>query len=145
MHTRRKKEPQPASPPIRWLLIAIGVLFTGVGFIGIFVPLLPTTPFLLLAAACFMRSSERLYNRLMDHRLFGTYIRNYRTFGAMTRRAKTGTLGLLWVTLFYAVLFVSSNLYLRLFLLLVGAGVTVHVLSLKTVPTKSTGTDHRQN
>jgi uncharacterized membrane protein YbaN (DUF454 family) len=61
----------------RRLLIVAGTLFTGLGIIGIFVPILPTTPFLLLAAACFMRSSERFYHWLINNRILGAYVRDY--------------------------------------------------------------------
>ena len=117
----------------RWLLIAAGVLSLGLGILGIFLPLLPTTPFLLLAAGCFMRSSERLYQWLITHRWFGAYIRHYREHGAITRRAKIGTLALLWGTIGYTALGVLSSLPLRVLLLLVAVGVTAHVLHMKTL------------
>jgi hypothetical protein len=59
------------------VLIIAGTSFAGLGILGIFLPLLPTTPFLLLAAACYARSSERFYNWLLNNRWFGHYIRNY--------------------------------------------------------------------
>jgi len=62
---------------IKYLLIAAGIFSTALGVIGIFVPLLPTTPLLLLAAACFMRSSDRLYTALIRHKVLGIYIKNY--------------------------------------------------------------------
>ena len=72
----------------RALLIIVGLLSVAVGVVGIFVPLLPTTVFLLLAAACFVRSSDRLYRRLITNRVFGSYIRNYREHRAMPLGAK---------------------------------------------------------
>ena len=62
----------------KWLLMSLGVLATVVGLIGVVVPLVPTTPFLLLAAACFVRSSDTLYDRLIANRLLGGFIRDYR-------------------------------------------------------------------
>jgi len=62
----------------KWLLMSLGVLAMVVGLIGVVVPLLPTTPFLLLAAACFVRSSDTLYDRLTTNRLLGGFIRDYR-------------------------------------------------------------------
>lgn len=110
-----------------------GILSLGLGILGVFLPLLPTTPFLLLAAGCFMRSSERLYRWLINHRWFGAYIRNYREYGAITRRAKIGTVVLLWGTIGYTALGILSSLPLRLLLLLVAVGVTAHVLHMKTL------------
>ena len=115
------------------LLIAIGMLAVGLGTIGIFVPLLPTTPFLLLAAACFIRSSDRLYAWLMHHRWFGSYIRNYREHRAITLRAKVVTLVLLWATIGYSALAVATTWWLRALLAAVAIGVTTHLLHLKTL------------
>ena len=115
------------------LLLFLGVLSMGLAIVGIFLPLLPTTPFLLLAAACFVRSSDRLHRWLITHRWFGPYIKNYRDHGAITRRAKVVTLLLLWGTLGYAAVGVVSGLPVRVLLLLIGVGVTLHVLRLKTL------------
>jgi len=117
----------------RWLLLSIGVFSVGLAVVGIFVPLLPTTPFLLLAAACFMRSSDRLYKWLITHRWLGPYIRNYRQYKAITRKAKISTLALLWGTIGYTTFGVMSSWPIRILLLLVAMGVTAHVLSIRTL------------
>ena len=117
----------------KWLLISAGVLSVVLATVGVFLPLLPTTPFLLLAAACFMRSSDRLYGWLTTHKWFGPYIRNYREHKAITRRTKVVVLLLLWGTLGYTTLGVINALAVRALLLVIGVGVTVHVLSLKTL------------
>ena len=117
----------------RYLLTAAGVVSLGLGALGVVLPLLPTTPFLLLAAACFFRSSDRLYDWLMRHRWFGPYIRNYREHRAIALGAKVGTLTLLWVTLAFTGLVVMESWWVRLMLLAVGVGVTWHVLSLRTL------------
>jgi uncharacterized membrane protein YbaN (DUF454 family) len=119
------------------LLLILGTLSVGLAAAGIFVPLLPTTPFLLLAAACFVRSSDRLYKWLITHRWFGPYIRNYREHKAIPKQAKIATLTLLWGTIGYTVLGVVTSWSLRVLLLLVAVGVTVHILSMKTL-TKET-------
>ena len=72
----------------KWLLMSLGILATTVGLIGVVVPLLPTTPFLLLAAACFVRSSDTLYGRLTSNRLFGGFIRDYREQRGVSACAK---------------------------------------------------------
>lgn len=115
------------------LLAAAGVLAVGLGAVGVFVPLLPTTPFLLLAAACFFRSSDRLYAWLLRHRWFGPYIRNYREHRAVTLRAKLLCLALLWATIGCSAVFAVRAGWLRALLAAVAAGVTLHVLRLKTL------------
>jgi len=117
----------------KWLLITAGLLSVGLGVLGIFLPILPTTPFLLLAAACFIRSSKGLYRWLINHKWFGPYIRNYREFKAVTLRAKIVTLILLWGTIGYSAFGVLHSWLLRGLLLTIAVGVTIHILSLKTL------------
>ena len=116
----------------RRLLIIAGTLFTAIGIVGIFVPILPTTPFLLLAAACYMRSSERFYNRLLHNRLFGAYLSNYLAGRGMPLRVKIWTIALLWVTIGATALFAVNHLAIRIVLILVAIGVTAHIALLKT-------------
>ena len=121
------------APLRRMLLIIVGVLSVSLAIGGVFLPLLPTTPFLLLAAACFMRSSDRLHRWLITHIWFGPYITNYQEHKAITRRAKVVTLLLLWGTLGYSAIWVIDSLPVRALLLLIGVGVTLHMLRLQTV------------
>jgi hypothetical protein len=114
-------------------LFILGTLALGLGIVGIFVPLLPTTPLLLAAAACYLRSSERMYGWLMNHRRFGPFIRNYRQHRAITRRHKMVTLALLWTAIGYSAIWATGSLVLRIGLLAIAAGVTIHVLSLRTL------------
>ena len=111
----------------------IGVVVLGIGIIGIFVPLLPTTPFLLLAAACFVRSSERLYDWLIHHKWFGTYIRHYREHRAITLRAKIVTIAMLWSVIGYTAFGVVTTWGVRALLGVIAVGVTLHLLHLKTL------------
>lgn len=115
------------------VLAAIGIISVGLGTIGVFLPLLPTTPFLLLAAACFIRSSDRLYNWLIHHRWFGRYIRNYREHRAITLSAKIVALTLLWCAIGYSAVFVAGTWWLRALLAAIAIGVTTHILILKTL------------
>ena len=117
----------------KWLLLPAGILAVGLGVVGAFVPLLPTTPFLLLAAACFARSSDRHYEWLLNHRWMGAYVRNYREHKATTRRIKVVTMALLWGSIGYAAIAVADGWVVRALLLSVAAGVTIHVLSLRVV------------
>jgi uncharacterized membrane protein YbaN (DUF454 family) len=73
---------------MRWLFLSLGLGFVAVGFVGIFLPVLPTTPFLILAAACFARSSPKLERWLLNHRRFGPGLRQWRERGAIPRQAK---------------------------------------------------------
>jgi uncharacterized membrane protein YbaN (DUF454 family) len=117
----------------KWILMAIGIVAVTLGVIGIVVPLLPTTPFLLLAAACFVRSSERLYAWLIHHKWFGDYIRHYREHRAIASRVKVVVLVLLWGTIGYAALGVVTDWWVRILLGAIAVGVTVHILRLKTL------------
>jgi uncharacterized membrane protein YbaN (DUF454 family) len=121
----------------RWLLMTTGIISVGLGTAGIFLPLLPTTPFLLLAAACFIRSSDRLYQWLIHNRWFGSYIRNYREHRAIPLRAKVIALILLWTTMTYSVFILLRHWALQVLLLLIASAVTLYLLSLKTMPGKT--------
>lgn len=118
---------------MRILLLASGFTFTGLGVLGIFIPLLPTTPFLLLAAACFARSSERFHFWLMNNRWLGPYIKNYRDKRGITVKHKIITLSVLWITIIFSILYATPLLWVRLFLLMVAVGVTYHLGTLKSI------------
>ena len=109
----------------------VGVLAILLGIIGIFLPLLPTTPFLLLAAACFSRGSATMHNWLLSHPVFGAYLRNYQEGRGIPARAKVLALVMMWSSLGYAV-WRYESLWLRLLLLTVGAGVSIYLLRLPT-------------
>jgi hypothetical protein len=126
----------------KWLLITIGMVAVGLGIIGIFLPLLPTTPFLLLAAACFIRSSDRLYQWLIRNRWFGSYIRNYQEHRAIPLRAKVIALILLWTTMTYSAFGLINHWALQVLLLLIAAVVTAYLLRLKTMRTKQRGSEN---
>ncbi|MBN2035675.1 MAG: YbaN family protein [Chitinispirillaceae bacterium] len=113
--------------------IAAGVLFLALGIIGVFLPVLPTTPFLLLAAACFFRGSDRFYHWLLHHKLFGSYIRNYRKYHAVTIRAKTISILALWLVISLSVYAVRSMLWLQITLLAIAVGVSVYLVSMRTL------------
>ncbi len=116
---------------MKLLLNIIGILAIVLGVIGIFLPLLPTTPFLLLAAACFARSSKRMHAWLMHHRLFGDYLRNYEEGRGIPASAKVVALVMMWSSLAYAG-WRYESLWLRALLLTVGAGVSIYLWRLPT-------------
>jgi len=117
---------------IRCFLIVGGTIFLGLGTIGIFLPVLPTTPFLLLAAACYARSSKRFYDWLLSNKWFGSYIKNYREGKGIPLKVKVYTISLLWVTILFSAFFVISIFWVRVVLILIAVGVTIHVLTIKT-------------
>ncbi|MBE6181437.1 MAG: DUF454 domain-containing protein [Rikenellaceae bacterium] len=119
---------------MKWLFIIFGSISLILGIIGIFIPLLPTTPFLLLTATLWAHSTPQLYNRLLSHRKLGSYIRNFREYHAIPLRAKIVSVSLLWATILYCI-FGPANGYLWLQLLLaaIAIGVTWHILSFATL------------
>ena len=120
------------------LFIAAGSISLGIGIVGIVVPLLPTTPFLLLTAYCYGRGSRRPQNRLLSNKLVRSYLRNYLEGKAMSLKAKIWSISVLWVVIGCTAAFVTDSLIIRIVLLAVGSGVTVHVALLKApVPSKA--------
>lgn len=111
------------------LLIACGGLAVALGTAGVFLPLLPTTPFLLVAAACFSRSSDRHYEWLLNHRWFGPYLRQYREHRTIPVRAKVVTLVVLWVTIAPTAFLFSDSIIVRIILPITGLGVSIYILS----------------
>lgn len=119
---------------MKTLLAALGAFALALGVIGIFVPLLPTTPFLLLAVALWVRSSPRLYGWLLSHRRLGGYIRDFREKRAIPLRAKVLSLGLMWASMLYCVFaVVDAWPWAQASLLAVAAGITWHILSFATL------------
>lgn len=116
----------------KYLLLFAGSLFLIIGVIGIFLPILPTTPLFLLSAYCYLRSSKRLYNWLIHHRVFGIYIYNYLTYKAVPQKTKIQAIIFLWITISISIIFLS-NMYIRILLFIIASAVSIHILSLKTL------------
>ncbi|MBI2829811.1 MAG: YbaN family protein [Chloroflexi bacterium] len=116
----------------RLLLFAAGTFFVTLAVVGIFIPILPTTPFLLLAAACYARSSQRFYNWLFTNRWFGSYLTNYHRKKALPRRTKIQAIAVLWLAIAISG-FVVDSLIIRLLLAAVAIGVSIHIFSLRTL------------
>ncbi len=116
----------------RKLFVVAGSISLILGIIGIFIPVLPTTPFLLLAAICYMRGSKRLYRTLLRNRLVGNYIRNYLEGRGLSLKMKAWTLIALWITIILTGIFASENLIIRIILGMVLIGVTIHIFKIKT-------------
>ena len=118
---------------IRVLLIAAGSISVGLGVLGIFLPILPTTPFLLLAAFCYARSSEKFYIWLLTNRWFGEYIRNYREKRGVPLKVKIYTLLLLWITILSSAYFFVPVVWGKILLLMIAIGVSWHLIYIKTL------------
>jgi uncharacterized membrane protein YbaN (DUF454 family) len=114
------------------LLIFLGTVCVGLGVLGIFLPLMPTTVFLLLAAYCYSKSSERFHTWLLSNRWLGSYISTYRSGQGITVRQKVNTLLTLWASIGISIWFVSGKFWLILLLLAIATGVSIHILWLRT-------------
>jgi uncharacterized membrane protein YbaN (DUF454 family) len=118
--------------------LLIGFFTLTLGIIGIVIPILPTTPFLLLSAGCFARSSEKFYNWLINNKILGAYIRNYREGTGMPVKIKALTISLLWVTILLSVfLFITIN-WIKYLLIFIGIAVTIHIILIRPKKEKNT-------
>ena len=118
---------------IRWVWTGGGTFFVGLGIVGIFLPLLPTTPFLLLAAACYARGSRRCYSWLLNNRWFGSYIKNYRENKGVPLKIKVLSISFLWATIGYSTFFVVDIFLIRICLILIAIAVSAHIISIRTL------------
>ena len=117
---------------IKILLNVIGCIAVVLAILGVFLPLLPMTPFLLLASACFVRGSDRLHRWLLSNPLFGEYLRNIEDKKGIPLKGKIITLVLLWGSLAYSI-YIVKLLLLKVMLAAIGIGVTVFILRMKTL------------
>jgi uncharacterized membrane protein YbaN (DUF454 family) len=118
---------------LKALLLAAGTICLTLGAIGIFVPLLPATPFLLIAAACYIRSSERMYNWLLNNRWCGTYIKNYREGRGIPLKTKIIAIAFLWAAILYsAIMVVNEILLAQLILFIIAFVVSIHLIRIPT-------------
>lgn len=88
----------------RLLWLALGFLFAAIGTVGIVIPGLPTTPLMILAAACFAKSSQRFYDWVINNRMFGQHVKNYREGNGIPKKSKPMILGIMWIFITFAVL-----------------------------------------
>ncbi len=127
-----KTEGRQSSSLKKALFITGGTVSLGLGTIGLFLPILPTTPFLLLSAACYYKGSERMHRWLLSNRIFGNYIRNYREGRGISKTAKIVTLLLLWTTICLSAFCFVSNYTLQIVLFAIAIAVTAHIATLPT-------------
>ncbi|MDZ7762831.1 MAG: YbaN family protein [Melioribacteraceae bacterium] len=118
---------------MKLILIIIGTLSLVIGAIGIIIPGLPTTTFLLIASACYIRSSERMYKWLINHRIFGKFIRDYRLYKAMPLKSKVIALISMWSMITTSILFFIESDIIKVIVFSCGVIGTVIILSVRTL------------
>jgi len=115
------------------ILAIIGIISLFIGFIGIFLPLLPTIPFVLLSAYLFAKSSTRMHNWIMNHKLFGEHIRSYNEDKSIPFQAKIMAISMIWSSMLFSVFYVvNEKPWLQLLFPIIAIAVTIFLLSLKT-------------
>ncbi len=132
----KQVSPSKKSKPriVRALLLVAGTASLVLGTIGLVLPILPTTPFLLLAAACYMRSSERLHKWLLGNKWFGKYIRNYQEGKGIPLKTKIAAVTVLWAAILYSSFIVLNEVLIaQIALLAIALGVSVHLIRLPTL------------
>lgn len=118
---------------MKYLYIILGSISLGLGIVGAFLPVLPTTPFLLLTAALYMKGSPRLYGWLIGHKYLGPYIRNFRENKAIPLHGKIASVSMLWITILLSAFLAVNAWWLRAVLIVIAAATTWHILSFKTL------------
>ena len=118
---------------MKYLLAALGLISLGLGILGIFLPVLPTTPFLLLTSFLFLKSSRPLYEWLMNHPKLGPYIKNFMVHKTLPLRVKIISVSMVWITLLYCAFFVAGHCALSMLFILLATAITKHILSYKTL------------
>jgi uncharacterized membrane protein YbaN (DUF454 family) len=119
------------------LFISIGIFFVALGVIGIFLPIMPTTIFLILASYFFMKSSPELNAKLLNNKYLGPYLKNYLEKRGMPLKSKISSICLLWTSILISSYFLTENLTVRIILLFVAVGVTIHLATIKNLKPQS--------
>ena len=120
------------------ILAFLGFISLGLGIIGAFLPLLPTTPFVLLSAYLFAKSSEKMHNWIMNHRIFGKLIRDFNENKAIPLHVKIIAISMMWASILYSIFTIASGkIWLQLLLLTLPIGASIHILTYNTKKKKS--------
>ncbi len=117
---------------MRYLLLILGYVCVGLGVLGIFLPILPTTPFLLLASYLFYRSSLRAQQWLLGNKYLGAYITDFQIHKSIPLRVKVYSISMLWITILLSTFVVLDKWWLRIMLIAIATAVTIHILSFRT-------------
>lgn len=114
------------------VLWIIGIITLALGFIGIFIPVFPTTPFLLVALACFVNSSSKMHRFILENKYLGPYVKDYTSGNGIPMRAKWRAVSLIWITIGFSAIFVLDRWSLRLLILSIASGVSIYIFTRKT-------------
>ncbi len=120
------------SPFAKYFYLISGFLLVAIGVIGIFLPLLPTTIFLILASICFLKSSPKANDWLRNHKILGVYIDNYQNKSGLTFKSKFINITILWVSILVSAFLFTEEFYIRMLLLAIAIGVSIHLVMIKT-------------
>ena len=135
-HGKKLRHKLVKSEVLRYLLIGIGWISIAGGLVGLFLPLVPTVPFLLLAVFCFSRSSERFHTWLVDHKHLGPMLKDYLIHGGIPLRAKALAICMIWVSFPASTFFFVEIFWVKVLLLGIAAAVTVYLVIIPTVAAK---------
>ena len=105
---------------VRFILIFLGTISLGIGIIGIIIPGLPTTPFLLLTATLYVRSSDKLYQKLISNKYVGSYIVDFQTKKGLSPKVKTASIFLMWTMIIISTVFLINPLIMKAIVLILG-------------------------
>ena len=133
LKVKQKKTPDDkvsSSKLKKIIFYSIGYISVALGIIGLIFPILPTTPFLLLAAACFAGNSEKAYNWLVNNKIFGKIIRDYREGKGLSVKVKIYTIFFLWLSIILSILLISI-FWVQILLVIIAGAVSVHVILIK--------------
>jgi uncharacterized membrane protein YbaN (DUF454 family) len=121
---------------IRSMFFMAGTITLVIGAIGIFLPILPTTPFLLLSLACYLRSSEKMTHWMLNNKYFGKYIRNYKEGKGIPLKTKIFAISVLWITIIFSAGFIIPFWIVQIILIIIAFSVTIHLIRLPTFKSK---------
>lgn len=143
LHAKHFRKKLVKSDLLRYLLIAVGWLSITAGLVGLFLPLVPSVPFLLLALFCFSRSSHRFHTWLVEHKHLGPMLKDYLRHGAVPLRAKVLAIAMIWVSFPVTSFLFVEQVWLRIVLLSLAACVTLYLLVIPNAPPRLRETETR--
>ena len=117
---------------LNYLCTILGFLCVGFAVLGMFLPVLPTTPWLLLAAWLFYKGNPKMRIWLLNNKYLGPYIHNYIKYRAIPLKSKIISISMLWITILFSV-YIVNPIWLKILLLCIAVGVTIHLLMIKTL------------
>lgn len=117
---------------LKVILIILGFLCVALGIVGAFLPVLPTTPFLLLALYLFSKSSDKWHNWLLNHKIWGKYLQDFIATRAISKKVKIVSITTLWITILVSAIYFVEIVLVKILLLLIAVAVSIHILSFKT-------------